>query len=140
LNEGNILWRTKLLAIIVDIRRVGDLASNIAEFAIGRVNRNIAFSDTGVSDLNRMFDLAEVAYTTAIQSLKTRDLELAKQTERLEEQIDTMERELRAGHISRLEAGVCNPQADTIFVETVRNLERIGDHADSIALDVIAEY
>ncbi|RDE12603.1 MAG: hypothetical protein C4K47_07655 [Candidatus Thorarchaeota archaeon] len=139
LNEGNILWRTRLLAVIVDIRRVGDLASNIAEFALDRVNRNIAFSDTGVSDLSRMFDLAEGAYTTAIQSLKTRDLELAKQTERLEEQIDAMERELRAGHISRMEAGICNPQADTIFVETVRNLERIGDHADSIALDVTAK-
>jgi len=79
LNESNILWRTKLLAVIVDIRRVGDLASNIAEFASDRVNRDIAFSDTGVSDLNRMFDLAEEAYSTAVQSLKTRNKDLAKQ-------------------------------------------------------------
>jgi phosphate:Na+ symporter len=140
LNDSSILWRTKLLAVIVDIRRVGDLASNIAEFASDRVNRDITFSDTGVSDLNRMFDLAEEAYSTAVQSLKTKNADLARQTERLEEQIDAMERELKAGHISRMEAGVCNPKADTIFVETVRNLERIGDHADSIALDVIAEY
>jgi Na+/phosphate symporter len=36
--------------------------------------------------------------------------------------------------------GVCMPEADTIFVETLRNLERISDHADNIALDVIMRY
>ena len=93
-----------------------------------------------ISDLERMFHLAEQMYTIALESLKTRDKSLAKQAEKIEEQIDAMERELRDGHIARMEAGICSPQADTVFVETIRNLERIGDHADNIALDVVVEY
>jgi len=140
LNEKNSMWRMKLLAINVDVERIGDLATNIAEFALDKVSRGIVFSNTGISDLERMFHLAEQMYTIALESLKTRDKSLAKEAEKIEEQIDAMERELRDGHIARMEAGICSPQADTVFVETIRNLERIGDHADNIALDVVVEY
>lgn len=140
LSEKDSQWRMKLLAVNVDVERIGDLASNIAEFALDKVSRGIVFSNAGISDLQRMFHLAEDTYSMAIESLKTRDKSLARQAGKLEEQIDAMERELTDGHIARMEAGICNPQADTVFVETVRNLERIGDHADNIALDVIVEY
>jgi hypothetical protein len=35
-----------------------------------------------------------------------------------------------------LEAGVCHPEADVIFTETLRNLERISDHADNLGVSV----
>jgi hypothetical protein len=35
-----------------------------------------------------------------------------------------------------MEAGICQPQADVIFVESLRNLERIGDHADNLGVSV----
>ncbi|MFW9794425.1 MAG: PhoU domain-containing protein [Candidatus Thorarchaeota archaeon] len=50
-----------------------------------------------------------------------------------------MERKLKAAHVERMRIGVCDPQADTVFVETLRNLERISDHADNIAYDVIMD-
>ena len=56
---------------------------------------------------------------------------------KLEDEIDKQERELRTNHVNRMEAGICSPRADAMFVETIRNLERIGDHADNIAADVI---
>jgi phosphate:Na+ symporter len=42
----------------------------------------------------------------------------------------------RQGHIERLEAGVCQPEADVIFTETLRNLERISDHADNLGVSI----
>ena len=86
-----------------------------------------------------MFDPVEETYSTAINALKTKNKELARVAEKLEDEVDILERKLKASHVQRVRTGVCDPQADTIFVETIRNLERISDHADNIAYDVIMD-
>jgi hypothetical protein len=32
---------------------------------------------------------------------------------------------------------VCQPEADVIFIESLRNLERISDHADNLGISVM---
>ena len=54
----------------------------------------------------------------------------------LEDDIDAMERNLRRRHIDRLNQGVCNPGSGVIFIDILSNLERVGDHANNIALIV----
>jgi phosphate:Na+ symporter len=54
-----------------------------------------------------------------------------------EDEIDLMERQLRESHRRRLECGICTPTAEILFVETLRNLERIGDHADNLGVSVL---
>ena len=51
----------------------------------------------------------------------------------LEDKIDEMRRELVAEHILRLGQGKCRPENNTIFINLVCNLERIGDHLNFIA-------
>jgi phosphate:Na+ symporter len=140
LNNADTLWRMKLLAILVDIERVGDLTSNIAEFAIERLTEEITFSPTAVSDMEDMFGLVEETYAMSIEALRTRNKDVAERAIELEDKVDLLERELREGHEKRTAAGVCMPQADSVFVETLRNLERVSDHADNIAADVLMKY
>lgn len=139
LNKEDAIWRIKLLAILTDIERVGDLASNIAEFVVDKLKNGIFFSEAAVKELGEMFDLVEETYSTAIKSLKTKNKDLARVAERLEDDVDDLERKLKESHVDRLRDGVCDPQADPVFVETLRNLERISDHADNIAYDVIMD-
>ena len=139
LNKEDAIWRIKLLAILTDIERVGDLASNIAEFVVDKLKNGITFSQEGGNDIEEMFDLVEETYSTAIRALKTKNKDLAKVAEKLEDNVDQLERKLKAAHVQRVRTGVCDPQADTVFVETLRNLERISDHADNIAYDVIMD-
>ncbi|MFW9956554.1 MAG: Na/Pi cotransporter family protein [Candidatus Odinarchaeota archaeon] len=139
LNEEDIIWRIKMLAVLTDIERVGDLASNIGEFVDQKLKTGITFSKEGIRDLREMFDLVEKTYTIAINSLKTKSKEEARIAEKLEDKIDILERKLKASHAIRVQEGICDPQADQIFIETLRNLERIGDHADNIAYDIIMD-
>ncbi|MFX1367815.1 MAG: Na/Pi cotransporter family protein, partial [Promethearchaeota archaeon] len=139
LGEHDIIWRMKMLAILTDVERVGDLSENIAEFALERMENGVAFSKSGIRDLRRMFDLVEETYATALKALKTKNRDLAKAAVNLEDKVDVLERELKEAHQERMREGVCMPEADTLFVETIRNLERIGDHADNIALDVMTD-
>jgi phosphate:Na+ symporter len=139
LNEKDIIWRMKLLAMITDIERVGDLCENIGEFSLEVMKNGVGFSNSGIRDLERMFKLVHETYVRSIQALKTRNKEVAKDAEQLEDEVDVLERELKALHRERMSEGVCMPEADTVFVETLRNLERISDHADNIALDIIMD-
>jgi Na+/phosphate symporter len=79
LNEADTRWRMKLLAILVDIERVGDLTSNIAEFAIDRLTAEISFSAAAVADMEDMFKLVEETYATSIDALRTRNKDVAAQ-------------------------------------------------------------
>ena len=140
LKKDQAIWRMKLLAILTDIERVGDLASNIAEFVVQKLeNGGIQFSSEGEKALVEMFDLVIETYSTSIKSLKTRNKDMAKVAEKMEDDVDVLERRLKADHVVRVKAGTCHPQADQVFIETLRNLERISDHADNIAYDVIMD-
>jgi phosphate:Na+ symporter len=52
--------------------------------------------------------------------------------EQAEEEIDNMRRDLVAEHIVRLGQGKCRPENNTIFINLVCNLERVGDHLNFI--------
>ncbi len=139
LSEKEIIWRMKMLAMLTDIERVGDLCENIAEFALERLSNGIMFSDQGVRDVREMFSLVLETYERAIKAFKTKNKDVARDAEQLEDEVDLVERELRDAHNKRMTEGTCQPEADTVFIETLRNLERISDHADNIALDIIME-
>jgi phosphate:Na+ symporter len=48
-----------------------------------------------------------------------------------------LEKQLREQHSQRLEDGTCTRKAGVLYVETLRNFERIGDHADNLAVSVL---
>ncbi|WDC85725.1 hypothetical protein PL321_10025 [Caloramator sp. mosi_1] len=48
--------------------------------------------------------------------------------------MDAVEKQLRKDHIDRLNKCICNPNSGMIFLDSLTNLERVGDHAYKIAL------
>ena len=115
------------------------ILNNYGIFVTDKVKDDISFSEPAVKELGEMFDLVEETYSTSIKSLKTKNKDLAKVAEKLEDDVDDLERKLKISHVDRVRDGVCRPEADQIFIETLRNLERISDHADNIAYDVIMD-
>ncbi|MHA2313866.1 MAG: Na/Pi cotransporter family protein [Candidatus Hermodarchaeia archaeon] len=140
LTEKQKLWRIKLLNIITDVERVGDMTNNLAEFALKRVKDKIPFSEKAKDELQKLFKKVEETYATAIESMKQKSELLAKRAVELEDAVDVLERKFKKTHIKRIKAGVCAADADVMFTETLRNLERISDHADNIAYDVLDTF
>lgn len=133
LSEKQKLHVNNMFYTISDFERVGDHADNLAGFADYVVNNGIVFSDTGVRDIKRAAEKAIDTFALAVESKRSGSLEAVKECRSDEDEMDTINDELREKHIERLSRGECEPQAGVIFLDILTNLERVGDHAVNVA-------
>ena len=131
---------TSLLNTVSDMERVGDHAENIVELAEEMKQEGISFSDTALEELNEMSTTTLGAYDNAVKALELDDITYAVKTSFLEDQVDAMEKKLRAGHIDRLSNAECSVNAGIHFIDLLWNLERVSDHAMNIAQVVLNEH
>jgi phosphate:Na+ symporter len=122
--------------LLIDIERIGDMAEDIAEFAQERIENKVEFTAPAIEDLQQLWHYAHQTYLLAVQAFAEDDPVKAEEVCRRESEFDRMYGRTRLAHIHRLEQGGCQPEADVIFTETLRILERISDHADNLAVSV----
>ncbi len=123
-----------LMNIANDLERVGDHAENIAELAEEKFDGRLPFSDQAMADAREIY--GKVKYildmaSTLIEDDENRDLGEAMLV--AEDEVDEMEELLRDRHIARLNSGKCYPESGVIFLDLLSNLERVADHASSVA-------
>jgi phosphate:Na+ symporter len=127
----------QLKNLLTDVERVGDLAENLAQAAQRKNEDGVKFSSDAMIELDRLCKHAHDTYSLALRALQTGDRALAQRACLMEDEFDGWYIEARNRHIERLEAGICQPEADVMFTETLRNLERISDHADNLGISVL---
>ena len=137
LNKKGFQRSVELIHILTDVERIADHADNFGIAAREKMKGNITFSSEAKKELEYMFEKARNMYEEVVAALKTRDKELAKKVLMSEDEIDELEKKYRQKHIERLTEGICIPEADVIFTESLRNVERIGDHSDNIANSIL---
>jgi phosphate:Na+ symporter len=140
LNEKEFKKLAYLKHSLNDIERIGDHANNIAELAERKQKRTLAFSVDAKIELDTMGIKAKMIYEKALTALGTEDEEVVKTVRELEEEIDRLQRVYEANHIRRLENKICNPLMGIIFVDILRNLERVGDHSTNIANAILLGF
>lgn len=124
--------------VIIDIERIGDHAQNIAEVADKVIKEKIEFSKTAINQIREMYDLVETNLEAALKVFTEAEYSLIPEIIDREEEIDKMEKELQMEHIERLSKFECSPRAG-VFSDVLSNLERIGDHADNIAIAIVPD-
>jgi phosphate:Na+ symporter len=124
---------TSMFHVVNDIERIGDHAENIADLTSEKIQKNLKFSDVALNELQDIFNYTFNAVELSIEGFKSKDVTKADKVMTLEERIDSLEKELRASHIKRLNSGICNATVGANFLDIISNLERIGDHSTNIA-------
>ncbi len=119
--------------VVNDIERIGDHAENIAELADYKIEHRLPFSPQAIEGLRYMYGNVSQLVRQALECLRSEDDQLAQEVIAREVDVDNMEKELRSAHIKRLNEGKCYPGSGVVFLDIISNLERIGDHACSIA-------
>ncbi len=133
--ESNIL--SKYLDTIKDLERIGDHLTNIVEFFEQRYSQNLYLSDEGITDLKNMLDNIKEMIEKAFSAIITWNKEDANIVINIEQNVDNLEDLYRKRHILRINEGKCDVSELDYYVDILSNLERIGDHADNIANNVI---
>jgi phosphate:Na+ symporter len=123
-----------------DIERVGDHANNLVELAESKMKKTLSFSEDAKKELDTMSVKAKMIYEKALVALESGNEEVVKTVRELESEIDRLQRVFEANHIRRLKYKICNPLIGIIFVDILRNLERIGDHSTNIANAVLLGF
>ena len=120
---------------INDIERVGDHAINLAEAAQHNIGEGLKFSDPAREELNQLCGSVGTLLERSMAAFDNQSLSdnEAKELSDLEEHIDDLTLECQDSHIFRLNRKECNTEAGMLYLNTITDFERVGDHAINIA-------
>ena len=120
-------------AIISNLERIGDHATNIAGYADDMKKWDLKFSDTVLDELEEM----KKQCITCLENVKNVDSSdtgrVLSQAEVLEQKTDDMRDKYFKKQMQRLKKGKCKPQSGIVFSEVLTDFERMGDHTLNIA-------
>ncbi len=122
-----------LMHSVNDIERIGDHAVNIAEIAMRKTQKHHQFGTEASKEINTMRACVIRMFEHIINALESGDPSEATIALQKEGEINMMLKSYRRNHVHRLRAGDCHALSGLLFVDTIQNLEKIGDHLTNVA-------
>ncbi|SHK12792.1 phosphate:Na+ symporter [Hathewaya proteolytica DSM 3090] len=119
--------------MVNDIERIGDHATNIAEYASEKIVKKFKLSNVATEELENFFSIVISCVKGSIEAFWTQSEDKVAFVRQCEDKIDSLEKSLREAHVKRLNEGSCSAGIGTMFLDLISNLERIGDHSNNIA-------
>lgn len=128
---------SKMLKIIGDLERIADHAINIGQASRELRDKNLSLSEDAIKEMDNMLNAVKECVDLSLLAFEKDDLAIALKVPPLEEVIDELKAELRANHIDRVKKRQCSIEAGFIWSDLLTNLERVGDHCNNIATEII---
>jgi phosphate transport system protein len=133
---GDLRLIASSFKIVTDLERIGDLATNLAEYALDADHE--VFPDV---DVQRIGDAVLDNFDDATTAYATDDTELCHEVAETDDEVDDLCAAASEVIVRSLVAGEVtgSPDTDALLSEvsrlllTIRDLERIGDHAVNVA-------
>lgn len=134
LSESTSHGIARMLHSIGDFERIGDHALNICKVAEEIHAKNICFSVDAKNEIEVITAAVSEILNMTVDSFVNDDIELASHVEPLEQIIDSLNKKLKARHVSRLQKGECTIELGFVFTDLLTNYERVSDHCSNIAV------
>ncbi len=122
--------------VVSDLERVGDYAENIMEYSLRLSKQESKFSDLAKEELNGVLEKINDLFDRTMNAFEKLDLSALPQIYDIEESIDVASVELENKHLERLKNNACTAELGSIYLQTVSNLERVGDHINNVAKSI----
>lgn len=137
LSESESKEVSKMLKIIGDLERIADHAINIGQASRELRDKNLSLSEDAIKEMDNMLNAVKECVNLSLLAFEKDDLAIALKVPPLEEVIDELKAKLRANHIDRVKKRQCSIEAGFIWSDLLTNLERVGDHCNNIATEII---
>jgi phosphate:Na+ symporter len=122
-----------MLHAISDIERIADHANNICELAQKRIDKKIKLSEEAFKELNVIYEKTNISVQLCRKIIGEGNPEIIAEILAIEKEVDNLVNKYEDNHLLRLEQRICTPEAGPVYMDILRNLERITDHTHNVA-------
>ncbi|MGN0494734.1 MAG: Na/Pi cotransporter family protein [Lachnospiraceae bacterium] len=120
-----------------DFERISDISVNLVLAVMKMKQKEQEFSQKAMNELEVLAEAVNDMMHYCVSCFVADDELLAESIEPLEERIDELNQEIMKRHRKRLRKGKCSVDMGFVLADITTDLERIGDHCSSVALNVI---
>ena len=125
-----------LFNTVNDIERVSDHAENISELSMIAIEKELKFSENAIDEMKNIYNKVSANFKTSLKCLEERNKELTSSIYKIEDEVNSLEKQYKKSHMDRLNNGKCTIDSGVLFLDLLTNLERVSDHACNIANQV----
>ena len=125
-----------LLYTVSDIERMADHAMSIAKAALEMEEKKIEFSNQAKGELAVLEQAVLDVVDRTITAYASFDLEQAIKIEPQEQVVDALVREVKSRHVRRLRDGLCTVEYGFVLDDLLTACERTADHCSGMNLSV----
>ena len=138
LTSDDIHLTGSLFHVVNDLERIGDHATNIVEIAESYHTNKYKFSPKAQLEYKEIFEKVGLMLEKSIDIFCNQKTDVSSIADvlNLEKDVDNLCETYANHHIDRVKDKKCTPQNGMLFLDLLNNLERIGDHADNLAISV----
>jgi Na+/phosphate symporter len=136
-SEEQRWYAFRLKRRISDIERVADVAMDLARAARKKAAPKKVLGKKALEELDQLFKRTHRTYLLALKAVQDGDRDIAQMALRQDEKMRRVYWKSRRRLSKRVEAGKVEEGEDALFLELLRSLERISDHADNLGVSVM---
>lgn len=122
-----------LIRMVNNLERIGDATEEIATLIAELVERNLYMSEEAVQDFEMISDANRQFLIMVLDKMKNEDKEIMTRAREFVVNIHVMEEDMKAGHLLRLQKGICEVDTGLIFVNMLTSFEKMGGYCYNIA-------
>ena len=124
--------------VLNDLERIGDHAENFHEIGLEVASKGLAFSDLAAKEIASMRAKVMEMFAVSKDAFDKANKKKLHALTSLEDQVDTMKKDLTAVHFARLVEGNCNPSVSPYYSSIILGLERVADHLVNIGYSIVS--
>ena len=122
-----------LMRMTNNLESNGDEIENIAELVEMLIEQDLYFSEEALHDFDIISNEVRIFLDLVIDAMRKDDKKIMAKSQAIEDRINSIEEEMKARHIERLQIGVCAVDPGLIFIDMLTAFEKMGDFCYNIA-------
>ena len=125
----------RMYRIIGELESLGDSGESIGRILARRNSHEKSFTEDQIASLNKMLTAVDNAYAVMIDNLKSDKVDEMSERRAIdaEVEINEMRNNMREAEVLKMERGDCNYQASVYYLDTLSEIERMGDYIINVS-------
>ncbi len=128
-----------MLHMVNEMERMGDHCESILRHIRRKYDGALEFTDQAMSQIDEIAGKVREFLLLIRENVMIEQANILPRAKLLEDRIDELRRDLKKGHVQRLNQGLCDVPSGLIFIDMLTSFEKIGDHAFNVAEGIAGE-